>query len=183
MKVEQNKVVSFHYSVSDRQRDRRQLARARRTAHHPSATATSSGLEKALEGARRGDAFQVTVPAAEAYGARNGTWSSACRRSTSSRGDRLKPGDVTVLALPGGHRVVTVQKVGTTAIDSGPEPSDGGQGSFLRRRNHPDPTPAEKIAHGHVHGRAATRTEGGRTALAGAWVPAGGSAQGAPGPA
>ncbi|HOV58347.1 MAG TPA: peptidylprolyl isomerase [Rhodanobacteraceae bacterium] len=156
MKVEQNKVVSFHYSVSDGSGETVDSSRERGEpltilAGHGNII---PGLEKALEGRGVGDAFQVTVPAAEAYGARNEDMVQRVPKKYFQQGDRLKPGDVTVLALKdGGHRVVTVQKVGMTAIDVDlNHPMAGKDLSFDVEITQIRDASEEEIAHGHVHG-------------------------------
>lgn len=156
MKVEQNKVVSFHYSVADESGETVDSSRERGEpltilAGHGNII---PGLEKALDGRVAGDSFKITVPAAEAYGARNEDMVQRVPKKYFQQGDRLKAGDVTVLALKdGGHRVVTVKKVGMTAIDVDlNHPMAGKDLSFDVEVTDVREASEEEIAHGHVHG-------------------------------
>lgn len=120
MNAEKNKVVSFHYTVTgedggtvDNSHDRGE----------PLAVLLGHGniipgLEKALEGRAVGDKFEVEIAPEEAYGARNPEAKQRVPKKYFQGAQKLKVGDVTVLGLKeGGQRVVTVLKVGMTAID------------------------------------------------------------------
>ncbi len=85
MKVEANKVVSFHYSVSDGGGEPVDSSRER---GEPLAVLIGAqniipGLEAAMLGREAGERFQVEVAPAEAYGSAARTSCSACRRSIS----------------------------------------------------------------------------------------------------
>src|SRR3569623_1278483 len=156
MKVENNKVVSFHYSVSD---DSGETVDSSRERGEPLTILAGHGniipgLEKALEGRAVGDSFKVTIPTAEAYGARNEDMVQRVPKKYFQQGDRLKTGDVTVLALKeGGHRVVTVRKVGMTTIDVDlNHPMAGKDLDFEVEITEIRDASEEEIAHRHVHG-------------------------------
>jgi FKBP-type peptidyl-prolyl cis-trans isomerase SlyD len=72
MNIEDKKVVSFHYTLTNQ--DGQQLESSREgepLSYLHGARNIIPGLEKALEGRAAGDQFVVTVEPAEAYGERN----------------------------------------------------------------------------------------------------------------
>ncbi|MBN8741535.1 MAG: peptidylprolyl isomerase [Lysobacterales bacterium 69-70] len=156
MNAEKNKVVSFHYTVTgedgetvDNSRDRGQ----------PLAVLLGHGniipgLERALEGRAVGDKFQVEVEPADAYGPRNPDAKQRVPKKYFQGAAKLKVGDVTVLSLKeGGQRIVTVLKVGMTAIDVDlNHPLAGQKLTFdVELTDVREPEPVE-LQHGHAHG-------------------------------
>ncbi|ANB17016.1 FKBP-type peptidyl-prolyl cis-trans isomerase [Dokdonella koreensis] len=155
MQVDKNKVVSFHYSVGadgepvDSSRDRGQPLEV--LIGHGGII---PGLENALAGRAVGDRFQVSVPPAEAYGERQEGSIQRVPKKYFQNVQQLRPGSVTALGLrEGGHRQVTVVKVGTTVIDVDVNhPLAGRTLDFdIEITAIRDATP-EEIAHRHVHG-------------------------------
>jgi FKBP-type peptidyl-prolyl cis-trans isomerase SlyD len=120
MNAEKNKVVSFHYTVTGEDGEIVDNSRER---GEPMAVLLGhgniiAGLEKALEGRAVGDRFDVEVEPEEAYGLRNPDSKQRVPKKYFQGAQKLKAGDVTVLGLKqGGQRIVTVVKVGMTAID------------------------------------------------------------------
>ncbi len=156
MKVEQNKVVSFHYSVSD---DTGTVVDSSRERGEPLTVLMGHGniipgLEKALQSRESGDAFQVAVPPEEAYGLRHADAIQRVPKKYFQGAARLAPGDVTVLhTKEGGQRVVTVHKVGMTTIDVDlNHPMAGKTLSFDVEITAIRDASEEEMQHGHVHG-------------------------------
>ena len=157
MKIEKDRVVRFHYTVSEAvdgaageavesSRDRQPLAIL---VGHGNII---PGLENALDGREAGDSFGVAVAAADAYGERrDGMTQRVPKKHFGER--RLSPGDQVVLNTNFGPRAVTVAKVGMSVVDVDlNHPMAGKDLHFdvevLEVR---EATP-EEIEHGHVHG-------------------------------
>lgn len=156
MNVEPNKVVSFHYSVSD---DTGETVDSSRERGEPLTILTGHGniipgLERALHGRVVGDRFGVDVAPEDGYGHRNEELVQRVPKKYFQHGDRLKVGDVTALRLKdGGHRVVTVKKVGMSAIDVDlNHPMAGKSLKFEIEITAIRDADADELAHGHVHG-------------------------------
>lgn len=156
MKIEANKVVSFHYILSDGS------AAPLESSHDRGApilflvghAGLIPGLEKALLGHEAGERFQVSVAPAEAYGERREDFTQRVPKKYFRDGEHLKPGMTTVLSMrEGGERPVTVQKVGSSVIDVDlNHPLAGKTLVFdVEITDVRDATPDE-LAHGHVHG-------------------------------
>lgn len=156
MNIEPNKIVSFHYSVSD---DSGETVDSSRERGQPLTILAGHGniipgLERALNGHAVGDRFDVNIRPEDGYGHRNEELVQRVPKKYFQSGDRLKVGDVTALQLKdGGHRVVTVKKVGMTAVDVDlNHPMAGKPLKFdveiiaIREAN------PEELAHGHAHG-------------------------------
>lgn len=120
MIAERNKVVSFHYTVTGEDGEIVDNSHER---GEPLAVLLGHGnivpgLEKALEGRAVGDRFDVEVAPEDAYGPRNPDAKQRVPKKYFPGAQKLKVGDVTVLGLKeGGRRIVTVLKVGMTAVD------------------------------------------------------------------
>jgi FKBP-type peptidyl-prolyl cis-trans isomerase SlyD len=112
-----------------------------------------AGLEKALEGHEAGESLQVDIAPADGYGERQPGLGQRVPKKYFQQAARLKPGMTTVLALKeGGHRAVTVQKVGMTTVDVDlNHPMAGKTLHFDVILNEVREASAEEIAHGHAH--------------------------------
>lgn len=156
MNAEKNKVVSFHYTVVGEDGNVVDNSRERPA---PLSILLGHGniipgLEKALEGRAAGDKFEVELSSEEAYGPRNPDSKQRVPKKYFSGAQKLKAGDVTVLSLKGGgHRVVTVLKVGMTAVDVDlNHPLAGQKLKFDVELTGVRDAQPEEIAHGHAHG-------------------------------
>jgi FKBP-type peptidyl-prolyl cis-trans isomerase SlyD len=155
MKVEANRVVTFHYTVSD-ETDKVESSRDR---GEPIAFLAGHGglipgLEKALDGRESGERFDVAIEPAEAYGERRADFTQRVPKKYFTDPERLRPGMTTVLGLQGGgHRQVTVQKVGSSVVDVDlNHPLAGRTLTFeVEIVDVREATP-EELAHGHAHG-------------------------------
>jgi len=156
MNAEKNKVVSFHYTVTG---EDGAVVDSSRERSEPLAVLLGhgniiAGLEKALEGRAVGEKFEVEIEPAEAYGLRDPGAKQRVPKKYFQGAAKLKAGDVTVLGLKqGGQRVVTVVKVGMTAIDVDlNHPLAGQKLKFdVELTGVREPEPVE-LQHGHAHG-------------------------------
>ena len=156
MKVEANKVVVFHYTVSESGGDKVESShdRGEPLAFLVGQASLIPGLEKALIGHEAGERFDVTVEPAEAYGERRADFTQRVPKKYFRDGEHLKPGMTTVLTMrEGGQRAVTIQKVGSSVIDVDlNHPLAGKTLVFdVEIIDVRDAAP-EEISHGHVHG-------------------------------
>jgi FKBP-type peptidyl-prolyl cis-trans isomerase SlyD len=156
MKAAKNTVVSFHYVVKegadaepvDSSRERGQPLSALLGYHQ-----LVPGIENALEGREAGDRFEVVIPPADAYGEHREGMIQRVPKKYFQNADKLKPGMQTVLQTrDGGQRLVTVHKVGMSAIDvDHNHPLAGKTLHFdIEVTAVRAPTP-EELEHGHAH--------------------------------
>ena len=152
MKIEKDRVVRFHYTVSEAgasvesSKDREPLAIL---IGHGNII---PGLEKAMDGHEAGDSFAADVPAAEAYGEkREGLTQRVPKKHFE--GQRLEPGMQVVLNTNFGPRAVTIEKVGMTVVDVDlNHPMAGKDLHFDIEIVEVREASAEELEHGHVHG-------------------------------
>ncbi|MGH8173077.1 MAG: FKBP-type peptidyl-prolyl cis-trans isomerase [Rhodanobacteraceae bacterium] len=154
MKVETNKVVSFHYSVRDGGSDPVDSSRER----EPLAVLIGhntiiAGLESALMGHEVGDRLDVTVTPDQAYGERREDFVQRVPKKYFQNAEQLRPGMTTMLnTREGNPRQVTVGKIGSSVIDVDlNHPLAGKTLTFeVEIMEIRDATP-EEVAHRHVH--------------------------------
>lgn len=154
MKIEKDRVVRFHYAVTEdgaaeateTSRDREPLAILYGHGN------IIPGLEQAMEGKQAGDSFTVAVEPAQAYGERREGLSQRIPKKHFGN-QPLEPGMQVVLNTNFGQRAVTIQKVGMTVVDVDlNHPMAGKQLSFDVEIVDVREAQPEEIAHGHVHG-------------------------------
>lgn len=156
MKVEQNKVVSFHYTVTDGGSEPVDSSRERGEpltilVGHGNIIA---GLENALLGRSAGERFEVSVAPADGYGEWRANFTQRVPKKYFQDADNLRPGDSTVLnTREAGPRMVVVHKIGSSVIDVDlNHPLAGKTLQFdVEITDVRDATP-EEIAHRHAHG-------------------------------
>ena len=153
MKIEKDRVVQFHYTVSEAGQEPMESSKER----EPLSILVGHGniipgLEKALEGREAGESFGVDVAAADAYGElREGLSQRVPKKHFG--GQRLEPGMQVVLNTNFGQRAVTVQKVGMSVVDVDlNHPMAGKDLHFDIEVVEVREAKPEEIAHGHVHG-------------------------------
>ena len=119
MKIEENKIVVFHYTVGEGgEKVESSHDRGEPLAFLVGKGALIPGLEKALMGREAGEKFSVDVAPSEAYGERREDYTQRVPKKYFQDADSLKPGMMTVLSVSGGgQRQVTVQKIGSSVID------------------------------------------------------------------
>ncbi|WP_395642901.1 peptidylprolyl isomerase [Rudaea sp.] len=156
MKAEKNKVVTFHYHLTD------ETGTKVDSSHDRAEPLTIlfghgqiiPGLEQAMEGHEAGDKFDVSVPPEHGYGERREDFTQRVPKKYFRDADHLKSGDATVLSVQGGgYRQVVVLKVGSSVIDVDlNHPMAGKTLKFdVEVTDVRDATP-EEVEHGHVHG-------------------------------
>ncbi|MEO6968440.1 MAG: peptidylprolyl isomerase [Rhodanobacteraceae bacterium] len=166
MKAAKNTVVSFHYTVTesgvaesgaggaagkqvDSSRERGQPLVALLGFNQ-----LVPGVERALEGHETGERFEVEIAPEDAYGELRPGMIQRVPKKYFQHADKLKPGMQTVLQTrEGGQRMVTVHKIGMSAIDvDHNHPLAGKTLHFdIEIVGVRAPTP-EELEHGHVHG-------------------------------
>jgi FKBP-type peptidyl-prolyl cis-trans isomerase SlyD len=112
------------------------------------------GLEKALEGKSRGERFSAHIPAAEAYGERDERLITEVPLETFKGVDSVQPGMQFHARTPEGMRLITVTKVGDTAVTiDGNHPLAGLNLNFDVTVTAIREASEEELSHGHVHSR------------------------------
>lgn len=156
MNVEANKIVSFHYSVSDggdtpvdssRERDEPLTVLIGHGNIIP-------GLESALLGHAVGDRFEVSIEPAQAYGERRANFTQRVPKKYFDNAEDLRPGMSALLQTrEAGPRTVVVHKIGSSVIDVDlNHPLAGKTLAFdVEITDIRDATP-EELAHRHAHG-------------------------------
>jgi len=153
MKIEKDRVVRFHYTVSEVGQEPLETSEGR----EPLAILVGHGniipgLETAMDGREAGDKFEVDVNAAEAYGERREGLTQRVPKK-HFKGARLEPGMQAVLPTNFGPRAVTIQKVGMSVVDVDlNHPMAGKDLHFAIEIVDVREASAEEIEHGHVHG-------------------------------
>jgi FKBP-type peptidyl-prolyl cis-trans isomerase SlyD len=153
MKIENDRVVRFHYTVSEQGQEPLETSEGR----EPLAILIGHGniipgLEKAMEGREAGEKFEVDVTAADAYGVRQEGLTQRVPKKYF-KDARLEPGMQAVLPTNFGPRAVTIQKVGMSVVDVDlNHPMAGKDLHFAIEIVEVREASAEEIEHGHVHG-------------------------------
>jgi len=117
MKIEDNSVVRFHYTVSEAGVG--QIESSRET--EPLSILVGHGniipgLEEAFRGREAGESFDVTVGPEQGYGQRlDGLVQRVPRKHF--KGAKLVPGQQVVMPTQQGQRAMTIQKVGMSVVD------------------------------------------------------------------
>ncbi len=153
MKIEKNRVVSFHYRVSEAGGPELETSAGREPLTYLAGHGgIIPGLADALDGKQAGDKVEVTVTPEQAYGERR---EGLVQRVPKKhfKNERLKPGQTVVLQTQQGPRMVTVQKVGLSVVDIDlNHPMAGKNLAFSVDIVDVREASEEEIAHGHVHG-------------------------------
>jgi FKBP-type peptidyl-prolyl cis-trans isomerase SlyD len=158
MLIAEDKVVSFHYRLSEPGQEAVDDSRdGQPVVYLHGHDGMLPGLEEALTGKQVGDKFTVTLPPEKAYGPRR---EDAVQRISVKR--VINPGNKRVNYRPGmvvqvnsdhGPREVTVIKAGLKTIDVDTNhPMAGRTLQFEIEVVDVRDATDEEIAHGHVHG-------------------------------
>ena len=157
MEAAKNSVVLFHYTVTEQ--GSTEAIDSSRERGEPLAVLLGHGglipgVERALEGKKAGDRFDVAIAPRDAYGERREDATQRVPKKFFRDGDRLRPGMQTVLQTTDGQqRVVTVSKVGLSVIDVDMNhPLAGKSLNFDLEVVEVREASDEERAHGHVHG-------------------------------
>ena len=161
MKAAKNTVVSFHYVLtengvsgsgaaepldSSRERGTPMFALLGHQQLVP-------GVERALEGREAGERFEIDVAPEDAYGERREGMTQRVPKKYFRNADKLKPGMQTVLQTrEAGQRLVTVHKIGMSAIDvDHNHPLAGKTLHFDIEVTDVRADTTQEISHGHAH--------------------------------
>ncbi|HEY0660842.1 MAG TPA: peptidylprolyl isomerase [Lysobacter sp.] len=153
MKIEKDRVVRFHYTVSEQGQEPLETSGDR----EPLAILIGHnniipGLEAAMDGREAGDKFEVDVAAADAYGVRQEGLTQRVPKKYF-KDARLEPGMQAVLPTNFGPRAVTIQKVGMSVVDVDlNHPMAGKDLHFAIEVVEVREASPEELEHGHVHG-------------------------------
>jgi len=154
MIIAKDKVVNFHYTLKNADGEEMESSRERdpMTYLH-GANNIIVGLEKAMEGRKSGDTFEVTVEPEEAYGVRNeGNIQRVPLKRLKGLG-KIMPGQILNLQTNEGPVQVTVVKVGRFNVDvDANHPLAGQKLTFDVEITDIREASAEETEHGHVHG-------------------------------
>jgi FKBP-type peptidyl-prolyl cis-trans isomerase SlyD len=154
MKIENNTVARFHYSVAEEGQPELENSRA----GEPLAILIGHGnivpgLEAAMLGREAGERFEVTLAPEQAYGERREGMIQRVAKKLIPKGAVLKPGVQLTLQTNQGPRMVTVHKVGASVVDVDlNHPMAGRTLAFAIEVVDVRAASDEEIAHRHVHG-------------------------------
>ena len=158
MKIEKDRVVSFHYTVSEQTAPNEGWSPLESSEGRDPLVILIGhqniipGLEKAMEGREAGDKFEVDVAAAAAYGEKRDGLSQRIPKKHFGA-QRLEPGMQVILQTNFGPRAVTIQKVGMSVVDVDlNHPMAGKDLHFAIEIVDVREASAEEVEHGHVHG-------------------------------
>ena len=153
MKIEKDRVVRFHYTVSEVGQEPIESSKDR----DPMAILIGHnniipGLENAMMDKEAGANFGVDVTSTDAYGERReGLTQRVPKKHFGTT--KLVAGQQVVLQTNFGPRAVTVQKIGMSVVDVDlNHPMAGKDLHFEVEIVEVREAAAEEIAHGHVHG-------------------------------
>lgn len=153
MKIEKNRVVRFHYTVSDAGGAELENSRGREPlAFLYGHGGIIPGLEVAFEGKAAGDTFEAVVAPEQAYGERREGLEQRIPKKHFGA-NRLAPGATVVLQTNQGPRMVVVKKVGMSVVDVDlNHPMAGMTLKFDVEIVDVREASEEEIAHRHAHG-------------------------------
>jgi FKBP-type peptidyl-prolyl cis-trans isomerase SlyD len=117
MKIEDNSVVRFHYTVTESGKDKLESSRESQPLSilvgHGNIIA---GLEEAFRGREAGESFSVTVGPEQGYGVHHEGLVQRVPRK-HFKGAKLVPGQQVVMPTQQGRRAMTIKKVGMSVVD------------------------------------------------------------------
>lgn len=154
MTISNNSVASIHYTLTDGEGKVIDSSQGQEPlAYLHGAGNIIPGLEKALTGKNVGDKFKVSVPAAEAYGLRDGNMVQELPSNMFSGIDKIEVGMEFHAETEHGLQVVTVTKVeGDTVTIDGNHPLAGVDLTFDVEVAEIREATQEELDHGHAHG-------------------------------
>ena len=154
MLISKNKVVSFHYTLSNEQGQQMESSRERQPMSYlHGASNIIPGLEKAMTGRAAGEQFQVTIAPADAYGEHRPERLQRIPAKHFRDARHLKPGQMVSIETRRGPVQATVVKVGRFNIDVDTNHPLAGQTlTFDVEVMDVRDATREEVSHGHVHG-------------------------------
>lgn len=154
MTIENRKVVSFHYTLSNDMGVKLESSEGRDPLVYLHGYRNIvPGLENAMAGKEVGDNFEVTVEPKDAYGERNPNAIQRLSAKLFSNPKKLVPGQIVELKTKKGPMQAVVVKVGRFNIDVDTNHPLAGQSlTFNVEITDIRDATQEEIDHGHVHG-------------------------------
>lgn len=154
MQIEKDKVVQFHYALSDSDGNLIEDSRdGDPMAYLHGANNIIPGLEEALAGHAAGDKVEVEVPPEKGYGMREEDQVQRISAKYLKHAGKLRPGMQVPLKTEDGQRWVTVVKVGLKTVDvDANHPFAGKTLTFSVEITDVRDATEEEVAHGHAHG-------------------------------
>jgi FKBP-type peptidyl-prolyl cis-trans isomerase SlyD len=155
MTIAENKVVSIHYKVADA--DSAEVIDSSEDGdpmtYLHGAQNIIPGLEQALEGKAVGDAVEVTIAPADAYGEYSADRVQQVPMEAFAEMEKVEPGMMVTAQTEGGqvNLVVTDVDETTVTVDAN-HPLAGKSLTFDVTIEEVRDASEEEIAHGHVHG-------------------------------
>jgi FKBP-type peptidyl-prolyl cis-trans isomerase SlyD len=153
MEIATNKVVTFHYKVTDEEGAFSETTEGGDPVKYLHGRGNIvPGLENEMRGKRAGDEFHISVPPEEAYGFRDPDAVQRVPIKHLVRPGRLAAGKVVAVNTDRGARQATVLKVGRFTVDVDfNHPLAGRTLVFDVKVLDVRDATEEEIAHGHVH--------------------------------
>ena len=154
MPIEDRKVVSFHYTLTNDKGEQIESSRqGNPLVYLHGYRNIIPGLEKAMKGREVGDTFEVTVEPADAYGERNPNNLQRVPAKHFPNPRKLSPGQMVSLQTRQGPIQAVIVKVGRFNIDvDANHPLAGQTLTFDVEITDIRDATKEEIDHGHVHG-------------------------------
>ncbi len=154
MKIEKDRVVTFHYSLRSVEGEEVESSRG----GEPVAYLHGHGniltaLEQALEGREAGDEFNLQLAPEQAYGRRREDARQRVPIKHLLTAGKLRPGQVVKINTSEGPKDATIIKVGRFNVDVDTNhPLAGVNLSFDITVDSVREASGEELAHGHAHG-------------------------------
>jgi FKBP-type peptidyl-prolyl cis-trans isomerase SlyD len=154
MLIESGKVISIHFTLTNDAGKVIDSSSGREPmAYLHGGGNLVPGLERALEGRRVGDKFQVSVAPAEGYGERDEALLQQVPRRSFKGLREIKAGMQLQANTPQGMRVFTVLRIaGDMVTLDGNHPHAGKTLHFAVEITAIRAASAEEVEHGHIHG-------------------------------
>jgi FKBP-type peptidyl-prolyl cis-trans isomerase SlyD len=154
MTIQDKKVVSFHYTLTNQGGEQMETSTDKEPMIYlHGASNIIPGLEKAMTGKAAGDEFQVTIEPADAYGEKSEANIQRVSAKHFRNPAKLEPGRIVLLQTKQGPVQVTVVKVGRFNVDvDANHPMAGQTLTFDVEVTSLRDATEEELAHGHVHG-------------------------------
>ena len=155
MQIEKNKVVNFHYRLSDESGTEIENSYdGDPVAYLHGHRNIIQGLEQAMVGKQAGDSFEISVSPELGYGLRKENQQQRVPIKHLLTRGKLKPGMMVSVQTEHGPRQVTVVKVGKFNVDVDTNhPFAGKVLNFAVEVLEVRDASAEEVSHGHAHGK------------------------------
>jgi FKBP-type peptidyl-prolyl cis-trans isomerase SlyD len=154
MKIENNRVVSFEYTLTNSDGEFLESSEGSQPMEYLHGTGSIiPGLERALEGRVVGDTFKVSIPAADAYGEHEDELVDEIDRADFPEGTEIEVGMQFEAEVDEGVAVVTITDIdGDRITIDGNHELAGEDLTFDVKILSIREATAEELEHGHSHG-------------------------------